>query len=411
MAPLASVLPLKKNKLGSSNLLVTEACLGTMTWGVQNTAAEAHAQLDYAIKERGVNFLDTAENYPVPLNAPRARPGVTEEIIGGWLAKNPALRSRLVIATKVCGRSPNSRCAALRTVPPADPCPDARLDAASIILAVEASLRRLRTDYIDVYQLHFPDRYSPLWGKRAYEPREEREAVPFVETVRAIQQMIDTGKIRHWGLSNETTFGVCEFVKAADSIGCPRPVSIQNAVRFPHCVLSLYRVWAVLLTFCPLRQFCLLNRQFEGELAEACSPRNYDIGLLPWSVLGGGALTGKYLGRRDAFGNTTDPSLAKARFTLFNDYQQRYINPAHTGIIKQYETVAKDAGMSLATMAQKWCATRWYIPSTIIGGTTIEQLRENIDAFSVNLPDDVLMKIDRIHDSCKDPYVSDVKKR
>lgn len=212
-----------------------------------------------------------------------------------------------------------------------------------------------------------------------YNPSNERDRVPFIETARGIKALIDEGKIRHWGLSNETTFGVCELVRAADELGMPRPVTIQN-------------------------QFCLLNRSFEGELAEACAPNNYNIGLLPWSVLGGGALTGKYT--LDADGNINVKGMEKTRFVLFKEFQGRFANSHALSIINQYSEVAKEAGISLATLAQKWCATRWYIPSTIIGATTMVQLKENIDAFSVELSEDILKKIDRIHLEEKDPYVS-----
>jgi len=207
--------------------------------------------------------------------------GASEEIIGRWLAKEPTRRANIILATKVMGYSGLSDTAGNRKVTlgtggkilengkPQGA--KARLDRESILEACEASLKRLQTDYIDVYQLHWPDRYAPTFGALCYDPKKERAATPFAETVAAIKELIDSGKIKYWGLSNESTFGVCELIKAADASGCPRPVSIQN-------------------------QFSLLYRPFEGELAEACAPSHYDIGLLPWTPLGGGMLTDKYIG-------------------------------------------------------------------------------------------------------------------
>lgn len=372
---------LKMNRLGSSDLSVTEICLGTMTWGVQNTEEEAHAQLDYAIKERGINFLDTAEMYPVPSSAPSYIPGTTERYIGTWLQKNQGIREKIIIATKVMGYSKSSKVAAYRTDPPSEEYPDARLDEKGILTACDSSLKRLRTDYIDLYQLHWPDRYRPLWGERSYHPDRERASVPFVETLKALKKLLDSGKIRHYGLSNESAYGCAEFMHAAESLAMPRPITIQN-------------------------HFCLLDRQFEASLAEACAPSHYNIGLLPWSILAGGALTGKYLGKLDENGNATDESLAKARFVMFKGFQRRFSAPRVTEAIVKYAAVAKDAHMSLATLAHAFCKSRWYIPSTIIGATTLEQLKENIDAFDVVLTKEVIEKIDEIHNDHKDVMVT-----
>ena len=193
-----SVEPLKTRQLGSSSLRVTEACLGTMTWGIQNSEEDGHAQLDYAIKERGVNFVDTAELYPVPLSSPEWRAGRTEEIIGTWLHKNPEWRAKIVLATKVCGYAAKSRVAGARDASSTD----CRLDRAGVRAACETSLRRLQTDYIDLYQLHWPDRYVPLFGQTVYQfDRERDDAVPIEETAAALKELLDEGKIKAYGLS------------------------------------------------------------------------------------------------------------------------------------------------------------------------------------------------------------------
>ena len=359
--------------MGNSGIEVTQVCLGTMTWGVQNTESEAHAQLDYAVKTRGVNFIDTAEMYPVPSSAEGWQPGRTEEYIGTWLEQNPELRAQIVIATKVSGFNPDSETGGNRFVPK-KPKADCRLDRESVQMACEASLRRLKTTYVDLYQLHWPDRYVPGFGNDVYEPSNEREgAVPVEETVAALGELIDQGKIKCYGLSNETTFGVCEFVKAADKLGVPRPVTIQNS-------------------------FCLLHRSFETELAEACAPSHYDIGLLPWTPLAGGALSGKYLPGKNA---PTDGRLIK-----YPGFMQRYLNEPSVAATEKYDAIAKELGISLATLALAWCRTRWYVSSTIIGATSLDQLKENIDAFdpeSVTLSKDTLEKIDKVHFACRNP--------
>ena len=318
-----------------------------------------------------MNFIDTAEMYPVPSSDPRWKPGVTEEYIGTWLAKNPELRSEIVIATKISGFNPNSETGGNRFVPPKEKA-DCRLDRESVLMACDASLRRLQTDYIDLYQLHWPDRYCPGFGTAVYDPTKERDSVPIKETVAALGELLAAGKIKHYGLSNETTYGVCEFVRAADELSVPRPVSIQNS-------------------------FCLLHRSFETELAEACAPSHYNIGLLPWTPLGGGALSGKYLG---------GDKPAEGRLVKYPKFMQRYLNSHSREATEKYAAIAAKAGISLASLSLAWCKTRWYVSSTIIGATTMEQLKENIDAFDadiVTLDDETLASVDAVHFACRDP--------
>lgn len=368
---------MKYNHLGSSDMTVSEVCLGTMTWGMQNTEAEAHQQLDYAIS-RGINFIDTAEMYPAPPFHPDQVPGTTEKYIGTYLAKNPDLRSQLIIASKVAGYSKSSKIAAHRSDPPKEPYPESRLDAQSIHDACNASLKRLQTDYIDLYQLHWPDRNAIAMGSRAFNNDMQWESVHFRDTLLAIKQLLDAGKIRAYGLSNETSFGVCQFVRYANEIGMPKPVTIQNS-------------------------FCLLNRAFEYELAETCSPRNCNIGLLPWSVLAGGTLTGKYNGRNlGADGSQPDEAIRDSRFARYNKYQSRFTSPAALEATEKYMQIAKRHNMSATTLALAFCKSRWYIPSTIIGATRLDQLKENIDAFDVDLSQDILDEIDEVHNLNKD---------
>lgn len=353
-----------------------------MTWGLQNTEQEAHEQLDYALS-RGINFLDTAEMYPVPIQAPGYVSGRSEEFIGSYLAKHPDIRPKLIIATKVIGYKPE--CITVVQRDPykdwGDELPTARLDTKSVRMACEASLRRLQTHYIDLYQLHWPDRYVPLFGTRTYDPRREREAISIRETLLALKELLDEGKIRAYGLSNETTFGVCEFVRLADELGTPRPASIQNP-------------------------FSLFNRQFEGDLAEACAPSNFNVGLLPWSILAGGTLTGKYHSKLDDNFDPVDKSLKEARYVKFKWFQERFVSKQTLATTEVYREIAQEKGMSVATLAQAFCKTRWYIPSSIVGATTMEQLKQNIDAFEVDLDDETLAKIDEVHNSCKDMCVA-----
>lgn len=387
---------MRYNRLGSSCMMVSEVCVGSTEWGLQNNEAEAHAIIDYAI-ERGVNFFDTAEMYPAPTHDVAYVPGRSEEILGSYLRKHPERRAKLVIASKVAGYidKHTAHCTTIvsanrqypSTLPPSSPLPAvAHLDAGSIVSACRASLRRLQTSYIDLFQLHWPDRYVPLFGKREYRPENARDHdVPFREMLVALKQLLDEGLIRAYGLSNETTFGVCQFVRYADELGMARPTSIQNS-------------------------FCLLDRRFETELAEACAPANYDIALMPWSILAGGTLADKYghnatetNGMQKGGGrDEDDDDLKTARFIKYPNYQQRFFTETVQQAAHDYAQLAERHGMSAATLAHAFCKSRWFIPSSIIGVTSIKQLKQNIDAFDVELSNTVLAEIDELFHCNKD---------
>jgi len=363
-----------RKKLGSSDLEVPVLCLGTMTWGEQNTEEEAWEQLDYCLAQ-GLNFIDTAELYPVP---PRKETtSRTESIIGRWLEAR-GCRDKVIIATKVAAYLEGidrSFVVGARSDPPAPNPPQPQLDRANIRAALEASLRRLKTDYVDLYQLHWPNRYAPLWGDRQYRVERERKGGPTIdETVAAVGELIKEGKVRHWGLSNETTFGVCQFVEAAKRLGVPPPITIQN-------------------------DFSLCCRHFEEELAEACAPSHHNISLLAYGVLAGGALTDKYL--------TPGGPPPAARHVKFPSFQGRYHTPQVLEAAAKYAAIAQSAGVTLAQLAQAWAAGRWYMGSVIIGSTTMEQLKENISAFTLALSQETLTAIEAVHVAHRNPQSKD----
>ena len=344
---------MQKIKLGTSDLHVSRICLGTMTFGEQNTEAEAHSQLDYAL-ERGINFIDTAEMYPV---MPRAETqGSTESHIGSWLAKS-GKRSDIILATKVAGPS---RMSWIR---------DGKgdLDAANIRSAVETSLRRLQTDYIDLYQLHWPSRNVPIFGQIAFNPDAERAHVAIEDTLAVLGELVAEGKIRHIGVSNESAWGVSEFVKQAELKGLPRIASIQNG-------------------------YHLANRGFETALDETCFREQ--VGLLAYSPLAFGQLTGKYLDNPQAVG----------RLTHFPaSWSPRYLRPSVQEAARRYAALAREQGMTPTQLALAWCYSRWFIASTIIGATSMLQLEENIDAFDVELNPETIAGIEKIHSEITNP--------
>jgi aryl-alcohol dehydrogenase-like predicted oxidoreductase len=336
---------MKYKQLGSSALQVSEICLGTMTWGQQNSMAEAHAQLDYAIGQ-GINFIDTAEMYSAP---PRAETqGRTEEYLGSWLKRQQ--RDKIIVATKVAGPRPDIMY--LRNGP--------RLERAQINAAIDASLKRLQTDYVDLYQIHWPDRNVPLFGAWQFDPAKERATVPIREQLEAMGELVKAGKIRYLGLSNETPWGTMEFARLARELNLPRVVSMQNA-------------------------YNLLNRVFEYGMAEVCFREQ--IALMPYSLLGFGHLSGKYL---------SDPN-TKGRLTQFPSFGQRYTKVNTQAAVKEYVMLAQRLGISPATLAQAFVKSRSFVTSAIIGATNVEQLKENIRAFDAELSAETLQEIDAIH--------------
>ena len=335
--------------LGRTGLRVSALCLGTMTWGQQNSEAEGHAQMDYAL-ERGINFLDTAELYAIPPK-PETQ-GSTERIIGTWL-KARGRRDDVILATKVVGRSENTWFR--------DDGSPSELSRAQIVEAVDKSLARLQTDYIDLYQVHWPDRSVSQFGAvpTIFRPTSGPEH-PIEETLRVLDDLVRAGKIRHVGLSNESPWGVMTYLKHAETQGLPRVASIQNA-------------------------YGLLNRTFEGGLAEIALRE--DVGLLPYSALGQGYLTGKYEGGAHPPG---------ARKTLF-DRMQRYETPGAPAAITAYLDLARKWGLDPAQMALAFATSRPFTTSTIIGATTTAQLKTNIDSADVSISPELEAEIDAIH--------------
>ena len=350
-------------QLGSSDLVVSEVCLGTMTWGEQNSEAEAHEQLDYAW-DKGVNCLDTAEMYAVPTR-PETQ-GRTEEIVGSWLRRKS--RDKAIVFGKITGPSPKIWIPPNRTPP--QPAAVTRMDGASIRRAVETSLQRLSTDYIDLIELHWPERYvGTLFGANRYDrSREQIDVVTFEEQVEALHGLIREGKVRAWGLSNETTYGLCKFHEAARTMGAPPPASLQN-------------------------DFSLTDRSFESELAEACAPRHLNIGFLVYGALCGGTLSGKYDGAKTP----------RARHTLWPTFQPRYHSEPTRWAAREYAAIAARHGLTPTELALGWVYSRDYVTSTIIGATTMEQLAACIAAKDARLPDTALEEIEHQHRRCPNP--------
>ncbi len=341
-------------KLGHTDIDVSVICLGSMTWGEQNTPAEARRQLDFAVAQ-GINFIDTAELYPSPIRAETQ--GRTETYLGTWLKRRPD-RDRLIIATKICPAA--AHITYMRGG-------DNRLDGKNMQQAVDASLKRLQTDYIDLYQVHWPERDTNYFGRLDYYHAPAKDGVPLEETLSALDEQIRAGKIRYAGVSNETPWGLCEYLRLARESDLPRVVSIQNP-------------------------YSLLNRTFDIGLAEIAHREK--VGLLAYSPLGFGILSGKYLN-----GNRPEG----ARLTLFGETYKRYNNHAAQECTRQYAEIAREYGMDPAQMALAFVNRRPFVTSTIIGATSMEQLAANIASVDLELDKPMMKRIDEIHRSQPNP--------
>jgi aryl-alcohol dehydrogenase-like predicted oxidoreductase len=345
---------MKYNKLGTTDVKVSAICLGSMTFGEQNSEAEGHQQLDFAI-ERGVNFIDTAELYSIP---PKIETyGSTETIIGSWIAKR-GRRDDIVLASKIAGGGFDwvSHIREGKT----------RFSAYHIKQALEASLKRLRTDYIDLYQLHWPERNTNYFGRLNYKEQNEQELTPIDQTLRVLQKHVQSGKIRYIGLSNETPWGIMQFLTLAKQYDLPVIASVQNP-------------------------YNLLNRSYEIGCAEISHREK--VCLLAYSPLGFGVLSGKYL-------NGNHP--AGARMTLWPNYS-RYTNPQAISATQAYVDLAKKYALDPAQMALAFVNSRPFITSSIIGATTIQQLENNIASIDVELSTELLDDIELIHQMYPNP--------
>ena len=332
--------------LPGTDLNVSTVCLGTMTWGQQNSEAEAHEQLAYAV-EQGINFIDTAEMYPVPPNAQTQ--GRTERYLGTWLARQQ--RDRLVVATKIAGPGRRDWIRGGRT----------DLTKEVIAEAVDTSLARLRTDYIDLYQIHWPQRNVPMFGATEFDPAKEKGGGPSIhEQVEGMAAMIKAGKVRHYGLSNETAWGVCEFRRAARELGVPGPVTIQNS-------------------------YSLLSRNVDNDLAETLFRES--MSLLAYSPLAAGILSGKYAGGARPAG---------ARFTLFDSLGIRFRKAMVPDAVDAYAALAKRRGMTLVQLALGYVASRWFLGASIIGATSMPQLKEDVAAAQLTLDPQTLEEIRQV---------------
>ncbi len=338
--------------LGQSDLKVSRIALGTMTFGRQNSEAEAFEQLDYAL-ERGVNLIDAAEMYPVPTAAEFQ--GRTEQYIGNWMRQR-SNRDRVILATKATG--PGEMVRYLR--------PDIRHDERNLRLAIEGSLQRLQTDYIDLYQLHWPDRATNYFGQLGYRHDPDNSGTPLAETLRVLGELVREGKIRHIGLSNETPWGTMKCLQLAEQLGLPRIVSVQNP-------------------------YSLLNRTAEVGLAEVLLREQ--VGLLAYSPLGFGVLSGKYAGGVRPEGS---------RLALFPEYQ-RYLTEQGVAATQCYLALAAEVGLDPAQMALAFVNTRPFLGSNIIGATRMDQLKANLDSLELRLSPELLAQIEAIHQRYPNP--------
>ena len=347
---------MKTIQLGQSDLHVTPICLGTMTFGEQVNESDSHDILARSLA-RGVNFIDTAEMYAVPAKAETF--GATETIIGNWFAKNPGAREKLVVATKVAG--------------PSRGMPWVRegkgLTPQDIVASCDGSLRRLQTDVIDLYQIHWPERHVPAFGTMYYDPAKETSETPIHAQLEALAGLVKAGKVRYVGLSNETPYGVHEFVRLAEQHGLPRVATVQNP-------------------------YCLVNRSYENGLDETCF--RLGVSLLAYSPLGFGLLSGKY--------DDTGLVGEAGRLALFESMRkQRWGRPESLEVSRRYNALARSHGLTPTQMALAFCYTNWRVASTIIGVTTLAQLDECLDAWETKLSPELLAEIDKIRFEHRDP--------
>ena len=334
-------------KLGNTDLDVSTICLGTMTWGEQNTQEEGFEQMDYAL-EKGINFFDAAEMYPSPCK--KETYGETEKVIGNWFKEKKA-RDKVILATKISGPGMSY----IRGGGP-------QYSDEKISEAIENSLKRLKTDYIDLYQLHWPERKTNFFGKLGYEHKEDsNEWNDFEKILIALEKFIKEGKIRYVGLSNETSWGLSKYLEISKTKKLPKMMSVQNA-------------------------YNLLCRTYEIGLAEISIREK--SGLLAYSPLAGVFLTGKYR-------NNSLPD--NSRQKLFSKYYTRYSKPHVSSIIEKYFNISKKFDLNFAQMSIKFCEIQKFVTSTIIGATTMEQLKTNIESVNVNLDKEVIKEINNVH--------------
>ena len=343
---------MKYNTLPNTDIKVSKICLGTMTFGEQNTEAEGHAQMDFAI-DKGINFFDTAEMYSVP--GRKETYGSTEKIIGTWFKKS-GNRDKVILASKISG--PNPGLSYIRE--------NMDFSPASIALSLEKSLTRLQTDYIDLYQLHWPERKTNFFGQRGFKVQNDAWEDNIHSVLETLDRFIKEGKIKHIGLSNETPWGIMRFLEENKYHNLPRIKTIQNP-------------------------YSLLNRLFENGSSEICMRDN--VGLLAYSPLAFGVLSGKFLS------GTSHP---KARITLFPQFS-RYNSTQCAEATKQYQEIAHKNGLSLTQMALAFVNQQSFVTSNIIGATNLEQLEENINSIHVTLTDEIIRDINAIHNTIPDP--------
>lgn len=349
-------------RLGHSDLQVTPICLGTMTFGEQVSEADAHSILDRAL-ELGINFIDTSEVYSVPTKAETFN--ITEKIIGSWYAKRPAARQKLLVATKVAG--PSRGMPWIRDASP-------NVTPADIEAACNGSLKRMGIEVIDLYQIHWPVRHVPAFGALYFDPAKDDPALTSIHAqLEAMQGLIKAGKVRAIGLSNETPYGVHEFVRLAEQYGLPRVASVQNG-------------------------FCLTNRSLENGLDETL--HRLEVSLLAYSPLAFGLLTGKY----DQGGTTGPNAPRKGRIAEYESVRrQRWGRPEALVAARRYNALARQHGLSPTQMALAFCYSKWVVTSTIIGVTTVAQLEEDVRAWGTTLSPELLRAIDQIRWEIRDP--------